>query len=877
MIEEVKDSRINDYNYCKQNKPYTADEARETLIYICKSRYFYKLLDEILTNGFAPKFTTATNTLNLNPFVVEPVCSPVNADKEAFLNVLIKHNKNLKAERLSDGYNLLHAAAVVGNANIAKIGIKAGIPIDKTSSDGTTPVVLAIKNGFYELVKLFAENGAEIKPDFCEYTNDRDILKFIIHQTNTEDKYDLNFESKNKECEEAYDYLKNFDYNSIETLVDCGADLSKMSYDGEPTSLLAVRYGNLRTLKLFVSKFDCSKYKDSINGRNTLHYAVMFKRLDILKYLLKQDYDVNVPDKFGNTPLFYAVENRDIAYYKELLKYGADANYINNKKMNPLFYAIKSNNTAIFSNLVKSGADINQKDINGNTPILFARIKRLDRSEGELVKLGADPNSEILDSDYNKRLLSEQQVKLHSALLDNDIDALRSLIIDTRNPDLANSKKQSVLHLAVQNNNIEAVKLLLREGASINQPDENGNTPLHYIAMYASNSEMLDTFYSYKDKSISVFIPRTNTNYLYDYYFDFSLKNKEGKTPREISEPDCFEEYEIKKGLKDNDLKTRRVSKFYDFDEKAEELLDYIPTMRKLKKKEHKSSPIERERLDKFLNKMKQDEFNKIYGNDLRSNSSKLLELRADFLKMDENALIEEFKKLNDFNKKFNAKSQDNRIYLDVDNLFFIKIALDKDYSELLQEVLYRGFNLDYWKINYVPPVFYAADKNSQKCLKVLENNNFDLSTKLSYVIGRPYNIYTNRLRSDKDVLYHLRYIRARNRDEKDWAEIIMNLDDNVFDIIGFNDDREILEELDLGKTLLHCAAQNGNIELAKKIIANGISVDTMTEKGNTPLFYAVKNNKHEMASFLINQGAKTNEKINKIAKDSQMIKILEK
>ena len=877
LIEEVKDSRINDYDYYDRDKTCTANEARDTLIHICKQMYFYRLLDEILTNGFAPKYTTATKSISLNSFVVEPVCSPVNANKEEFLNVLIKHNANLKAERLYDGYNLLHASAVVGNLNIAKIAIKAGIPINKTSKDGTTPIVLAIKNGFYELVKLFAENGAEIKPELCEYTNDRDILKFIIHQTKTEDNYDLDFESNNKQWEEAYDYIKNHDYESIKTLMDCGVDLAKMSYDGEAAPLLVIRYCSLQALKLFVNKFDCSKYKDSINGRNVLHYAVMFKRIELLKYLLKQDYDVNVPDRFGNTPLFYAVENRVIEYYKELLKYEADANFINNKKENPLFYAVKSNNTPILANLIRSGADVNQKDINGNTPILLAREKGFSSSESELIKHGADPNSLNEDTDYNKNLLSEQQVKLHTAVLDNDLDYLKRLLFECKTPDLANSKKQSALHLAVLNNNIKAVNILLEEGASINQPDEDGNTPLHYIAMYASNSEMLDTFYSFKDRAKTVFIPRTNTNYYCDYYFDFSLKNKEGKTPREICEPDCFKKYERSKGIKEKTPYTRsRASSFHNYDEESEKGLDYIPTLRKLKKTENVT--IKRDKnYEAFLNKIKQNEFSKIYGNHLPSNTNKLLELRADFLKKDENALIEEFKKLNDFNKQFDSKSQENKLCLDIDKLFFVKIALDKDYSQLLQEILNTGFNLNYWKINYVPPAFYAADMDSQKCLKVLEDNNFNLNTMLSYVRGRPYRIYTNRLRADGDVLYHIRYIKANNRNGTDWGEIIMNLDDKVFNVLDLSDDSEIFEELDLGKTILHSAAQNGNIELAKKMMANGISVDIKTDKGNTPLFYAVKNNKHEMASFLISQGAKTNEKINKKAKDDQMVKILEK
>jgi hypothetical protein len=78
LIEEIKDSLVHDYNYYDRNQPCTADKARDTLVYISKMNFKPKLLDTILTNGFAPKYTKATNTIALNSFVVNSICSPVN-------------------------------------------------------------------------------------------------------------------------------------------------------------------------------------------------------------------------------------------------------------------------------------------------------------------------------------------------------------------------------------------------------------------------------------------------------------------------------------------------------------------------------------------------------------------------------------------------------------------------------------------------------------------------------------------------------------------------------------------------------------------------------------------------------------------------------
>lgn len=88
------------------------------------------------------------------------------------------------------------------------------------------------------------------------------------------------------------------------------------------------------------------------------------------------------------------------------------------------------------------------------------------------------------------------------------------------------SKEQTQLHLAVKQNNVANVKYLLQKGAPINQQNRDGDTSLHYVAKYAPNEKMLKEFYKYKDE------------------FDLSLKNNQGKTPRNITNFDCFEAYE---------------------------------------------------------------------------------------------------------------------------------------------------------------------------------------------------------------------------------------------------------------------------------------------------------------------------------------------
>jgi hypothetical protein len=78
------------------------------------------------------------------------------------------------------------------------------------------------------------------------------------------------------------------------------------------------------------------------------------------------------------------------------------------------------------------------------------------------------------------------------------------------------------------------------------------------------------------------------------------------------------------------------------------------------------------------------------------------------------------------------------------------------------------------------------------------------------------------------------------------------------------------------GKTLLHCAAQHGNIDLMKKVIDAGVPIDKKTVMGKTPLFYAVKYNQYEAANILISKGAVREESLKSETSDEKMLKLLE-
>lgn len=199
-----------------------------------------------------------------------------------------------------------------------------------------------------------------------------------------------------------------------------------------------------------------------------------------------------------------------------------------------------------------------------------------------------------------------------------------------------------------------------------------------------------------------------------------------------------------------------------------------------------------------------------------------------ELMKMSENELIYEYNEIQRKKNLILSDLKDGSISHNFEVSFFVKQAIEKDYPNLLLELLKNGFKPDNWTYNNNPTIFYAADNDSRKCIKVLVDHGVDLKVKSDHEIVRLLFFKTSKLKNK-------------------------------------------------GRTLLHTAAQKGNIYLAEKVIAAGIPVDKTTDTGLTPIYYAIKNNQYEMAAFLINKGAKIDEKTKSKIDDPKMLDIIEK
>lgn len=150
---------------------------------------------------------------------------------------------------------------------------------------------------------------------------------------------------------------------------------------------------------------------------------------------------------------------------EELPNRGSDPDLVESKGFTPLHIAAAKGSRECVLLLLKYGANVNKKDDDGNTPLWVAIVGKHWSIANLLYENGArfDPESE-----GNFLCLAAQR---------NDLDAMMELLKYGVDINATNHQGLTALHVAIMQERPEIVKFLLQNGADIDKPDTEGQTP----------------------------------------------------------------------------------------------------------------------------------------------------------------------------------------------------------------------------------------------------------------------------------------------------------------------------------------------------------------------------------------------------------------
>lgn len=136
----------------------------------------------------------------------------------------------------------------------------------------------------------------------------------------------------------------------------------------------AVKQGNITAIDAILAQKHVNINAYDQYGNTLLACALksdkLFTKDDIIKLLIKHGIDVNKASH-GKSPLQMAVEQDELDIVENLIKAGANVNIIDKYGNTPIYAALLTNNPAMVTALARTNINFNAPNECGITPIVF--------------------------------------------------------------------------------------------------------------------------------------------------------------------------------------------------------------------------------------------------------------------------------------------------------------------------------------------------------------------------------------------------------------------------------------------------------------------------------------------------------------------------
>uniref|UniRef100_A0A667YM70 Uncharacterized protein n=1 Tax=Myripristis murdjan TaxID=586833 RepID=A0A667YM70_9TELE len=419
----------------------------------------------------------------------------------------------------------LHAAAYLGDAEIIELLILSGARVNAKDNKWLTPLHRAVASCSEDAVSVLLKHSADVNardknwqtPLHVAASNKAvrcaEALVPLLSNVNVSDRagrtalhhaafsghVELSFRKQNRTSTLKY----------------------KMCMFDFLNSSPGPHAGHLEVVKLLVdsgAEVDCKDKK----AYTPLHAAASSGMSSTVHYLLGLGVQINEVNAYGNTPLHVACYNGQDVVVNELIEAGACVNQVNERGFSALHFASSSRQGALCQELLlANGAHVNLRSKDGKTPLHMAAAHgRFSRSQA-LIQNGESTNVKVnsalhIAARYGHELIITALINhgadmtkrgihgmfpLHLAALSGFSDCCRKLLSSGFDIDTADdfgrtftisfrcltitqflAHPRTPLHYASANCNYQCVFALVGSGASINELDQRGCSPLHYAA-----------------------------------------------------------------------------------------------------------------------------------------------------------------------------------------------------------------------------------------------------------------------------------------------------------------------------------------------------------------------------------------------------------
>ena len=341
-----------------------------------------------------------------------------------------------------------------------------------------TPLMHAVSEGHFEIVKLLLAKGAEVNAQTDEGT----ALMMAVRAGNAE---------------------------IVTLLLAAGADVNAKHRIGDSALIMSATRSipemnppsgqPLQPPAAEIMSLLLANGAD-VNFIGQWGHTALMEANTVAKIKLLVDHGarVDVKDEEGRTALMHAADRDDVEVVEALLRSGADVRDINKQNENGetlLMRATAGGKVELVKLLLDHGADVNLTDVLGNTAAVVAYEKDQTAIQA-MLQLGAKgrPSRALVNAFLRAAVQKKDEAKVRE-LLKSGASANYEYTVAYGHADI----KSNVLILAVRVNSASIVKILLASGANPNakgliEGTEHGLKFGTAIDAASDNQELLSLF-----------------------------------------------------------------------------------------------------------------------------------------------------------------------------------------------------------------------------------------------------------------------------------------------------------------------------------------------------------------------------------------------
>ncbi len=258
-------------------------------------------------------------------------------------------------------------------------------------------------------------------------------------------------------------------------------DITTYPFKNKIPLTLAVYKGHIQVVDYLLKNNYHDKWTTSYSF-SPLHIAIQNKDIPIIKRLLQEKFDVNVAACHGTTPLKVAIRNNCEECAQLLLESGAK---ISQTDLHKAVYLKRHNIVSLF---LKQGVNINYNNYPYPTPLTYAVLNKDEKMISLLLDNNANPNIRFIENfnQWNpkddtylnlKYPTNHQTTPLEYAFFIKDEKIYLHLL--SQKPFFSHEMENIFKHISNQDH-LDLLEKTIQTGININKKDDFGNTLLHY-------------------------------------------------------------------------------------------------------------------------------------------------------------------------------------------------------------------------------------------------------------------------------------------------------------------------------------------------------------------------------------------------------------